>query len=261
MTRTADIQDALKKYYGAPEYAIFFEVMDATGARHNGYADAVVMPLWPSRGTDLMGFEIKVSRGDWLREKANPAKAERFAARCDRWCLVTAQGVISTESEVPAGWGWMEFQPKGLVTIRPAPKLEAQPLDRPFLAALCRASHKVGDDMLRIAVDGKIASLREQDERMLQYRIDQARDQDKQDSAVMAKVRAAVKESDAVRWLGDDEMVAAMVAVMKSGTASAYDGLLGAAQRLEDAAAKIRASHASLALPQAPAKPVRRQAA
>jgi hypothetical protein len=262
MTRTADIQVALKRYYHAPEYAIFFEVMDATGARHNGYADAIAMPLWPSRGTDLIGMEIKVSRGDWLREKANPAKAERFAARCDRWYLVTAQRVVLMESEVPDGWGWMELHPeKGLVTMRPAPKLESQPLDRPFFAALCRAAQNFSKEHLDAAIEERLASARRQDEAMLQHRIDEARDCDKRDAEIMAKIRAAVAENDAVRWLTDAEMVAAMVAVMKSGTASTYSGLLSAAEKLEAAAAQIRASHESLALPPAPPKPGRRRAA
>ena len=45
--------------------------------------DAVIMSLWPSRGLELHGVEIKVSRADWKREAADPAKAEAIAAYCD----------------------------------------------------------------------------------------------------------------------------------------------------------------------------------
>ncbi len=63
----AAIKAALRRSYSEPEWAILFEVGDATGARHTRFADAVVMSLWPSRGLTVTGMEIKVSRSDGTR--------------------------------------------------------------------------------------------------------------------------------------------------------------------------------------------------
>lgn len=61
----ADIEAALARIYSQPEWAILFDVGNATGGRATRRADAVAMSLWPSRGLELYGFEIKVSRADW----------------------------------------------------------------------------------------------------------------------------------------------------------------------------------------------------
>jgi hypothetical protein len=96
-----DICRLLRGKFCAPTHAIFFEVPDATGARHGGFADAISMSLWPSHGLELHGYEIKVSKYDWLREIARPQKAERFAAFCERWWVVTSEGVIDDDSTMP----------------------------------------------------------------------------------------------------------------------------------------------------------------
>jgi hypothetical protein len=97
--KTGDVKALLRQRFSAPTHAIFFEVSDATGYHGTGWVDAISMSLWPSHGLHLEGYEIKVSRYDWKRELAKPAKAEKFAARCDKWWLVTAEGVIEDESE------------------------------------------------------------------------------------------------------------------------------------------------------------------
>ena len=80
------LREAMSKRWAPPEYAVMWEVGRATGAVTNQrYADAVIMGLWPSRGLELHGVEIKVSRSDWRREAADPMKAEAIAAYCDRW--------------------------------------------------------------------------------------------------------------------------------------------------------------------------------
>ena len=86
----------------------------------------------------MHGFEIKVSRGDWLRELKNPGKADELIAHCDRWWIVAAESAIVANAELPPTWGL--FAPAGgrLAVVVQAPKLEPQPLDRAFVAALLR---------------------------------------------------------------------------------------------------------------------------
>jgi hypothetical protein len=141
--KATDLKNLLRKYHKPPEWAIFFEVSDATGARASRYADAVAINLWPSRGLTLRGFEIKVSRSDYKRESQIPEKAEAVARYCDEWWIVSPQGLINTpELELPTAWGLLEAADNKLHITKAAEKTKAAPLDRTFFASLCRAAHK-----------------------------------------------------------------------------------------------------------------------
>lgn len=130
----------LRKRYAAPEYAFFTEVGDRTGGR-NRSADGVALSLWPSRGIELHGFEVKVDRRDWLRELKDPAKADVIAKFCSRWWLVVADAKIVADGELPPLWGLMVAHGDGLKIAKEAGPLEAQPLGLPFVGALVRAIH------------------------------------------------------------------------------------------------------------------------
>jgi hypothetical protein len=52
-------------------------------------------------------MEIKVDRGDWKRELADPKKAEDAAKVADRFSIVAPRGVVEL-AEVPATWGYIE---------------------------------------------------------------------------------------------------------------------------------------------------------
>lgn len=114
----------LQKKFGPPEHCFLSEVRNSTGhARTPRTADALAFSLWPSRGLELHGFEIKVSRGDWLRELKNPAKADAIATYCDRWWIVAGDDkvVVSPEEELPKTWGLLVASDKGLKTVKAAP--------------------------------------------------------------------------------------------------------------------------------------------
>lgn len=135
-----DMIQLLAERYPAPEYAFLPGVRNGTGAqRTTREADAIAMSLWPSRGTELHGFEVKVSRGDWLRELKEPAKAEEIARRCDRWWVAVAERDMVKPGELPPTWGLLAPRGGKLVQVIEAPRLpERGPLDRAFLAALLR---------------------------------------------------------------------------------------------------------------------------
>lgn len=132
------IRTAIADRFAPPEYAVMHEVGEGTGANTGRYADVVIMSLWPSRGLELHGVEIKVTRNDWKREAADPSKAETIAKYCDRWWVITPPGVIDDLSDVPPAWGLREFDGKSWETVREAAITEAIPVDRSFLAALLR---------------------------------------------------------------------------------------------------------------------------
>ncbi len=102
-------------------------------------ADALIISLWPSRGLELIGVEIKVARQDWLREKENPEKADEIGKYCDRWWIVTPPGIVHVD-ELPAAWGLMEWHEdkKKWKTVKPAQSTTVKPVTKEFLAAILR---------------------------------------------------------------------------------------------------------------------------
>jgi len=115
------------------------EVRNATGyGRVTRTADAVALGLWPSRGLELYGFEIKVSRSDLRKELDDPAKAEEIMQYCDRWYLVLGHEELIQPGELPSTWGLMVAQKNRLVVKVEAPKLKAKPLDRKFICSVLR---------------------------------------------------------------------------------------------------------------------------
>ena len=148
------VHGALCRKYSDPEYAIFFEVHDKIGG-HNASADAIAMGLWKSRGQDLHGIEIKDFRSDWLRELKNPAKADTISRYCDYWWLAVSNDSVAKLEEVPSKWGLMVLKGKNLHVVKAAPRLEAEPMSRQFLAALLRRGTEdvMYDARVRAAID------------------------------------------------------------------------------------------------------------
>lgn len=81
------------------------EVTSPGGTRR---ADAVHVGLWSSRGAGRIDVcELKVSRGDWLRELEKPEKAEAWWPYCNAFWLVVPTADIVQDGELPKGWGLM----------------------------------------------------------------------------------------------------------------------------------------------------------
>lgn len=138
-TSAQDVIQALRDRYPANAYAFLTEVADATGFARR-HCDALIMSLWPSRGLEIIGIEVKVSRSDWLRELERPEKAEAIAQWCDRWFLAVGDEEIVKEGELPASWGLYVPSKTGLRCKFPAKQAEPEPQpDRRFLAAVLRS--------------------------------------------------------------------------------------------------------------------------
>ena len=159
------IKAALRLKYAAPQYATLEEVRNATGRtkrRQSGgprYADMIAMALWPSLGLEIIGFEVKTTRADWLKEISDEKKAVAVQQYCDRWYLVvphknyekTVRSLAGGERELPATWGMLTVDDDGKVReIVAAPKLDAQPITRAFLASLMRNACASNPDYLEV---------------------------------------------------------------------------------------------------------------
>lgn len=130
----------LEARYPKTEYAFFKEVPNGTGSQCNRHCDAMAMSLWPSRGLFLTGFELKVSRTDWVKELKQPGKAEPIAQYCDFWYLVVGSKDIVHAGELPPNWGMLAPVAGKLKVITEATKLEPIEIPRKFLAALMRVT-------------------------------------------------------------------------------------------------------------------------
>lgn len=133
----------LEQKYSKPAWAFFRQVRNKTGyADKVRTADAVAVSLWPSRGLEFHGFEIKASRSDWLTELRNPDKAEAVAKYCDQWWLVTTKESYVEPGELPPSWGWMVAEGRKLHVKEKAGQLSAAQLDREFVVSLLRCAHQ-----------------------------------------------------------------------------------------------------------------------
>jgi len=139
-TLTEDLVTRLHCRYPSERYALLEQVRDGPGFSATSSGDLIAVGLWPSRGCEVEGFEIKASRADWLRELAAPAKAENLYAFCDRWWLVVPSvNDVLREGELPPTWGCIEARGKEKLRASvAAPKLTPQPIDRFFLAAILK---------------------------------------------------------------------------------------------------------------------------
>jgi len=162
--RTADLEAAMRMQYRQPEWALFFNVADGTGATQRRWADAVAMSMYPSRGLSLVGFEFKVSRSDWQRERKHPEKAESVAQYCDTWYVVAPEGMIPRQ-ELPEAWGLLEWKgdlklwQKYRATQREKPK----PLTRAFIASLLRSGSKADEAVIDAMVRKEVDKQRQHD--------------------------------------------------------------------------------------------------
>ena len=134
---TDDLLAALAVRYRAPEFAFMSQVRAGIGMTSHT-ADAVAMGLSVPRGLELHGFELKTTRSDWMAEKHNPDKSDPICRFCDRWWLVVSSTEIVERGDLPPQWGLLVPCGDRLVVAVEAPKRDADPLDRSFVAAFMR---------------------------------------------------------------------------------------------------------------------------
>lgn len=144
---TGQVKERLKQKFDKQGVIFLEEVRSGTGFGIGmTYADAVIFQLWPSKGLEIEGFEIKVSRNDWLKEIKYPDKSENISQFCDRWWLVLGDKSIIELAEVPANWGVIIPHGQGLRILKGAPRLQPQPIDRHFFMSVVRQLYRENPD-------------------------------------------------------------------------------------------------------------------
>jgi len=135
---STDLKMRIRGKYPHPAWVVLEELRDGTGFVSQGReADAVAFGTWPSRGFQIIGFECKSQRSDWLNELKNPEKMESIGQFCDEWWIVASEAVAKLE-EMPKAWGWLVPSGAGLKVIKPAEALKPIPADRVLLMSIVR---------------------------------------------------------------------------------------------------------------------------
>jgi hypothetical protein len=257
----------LRLKYPAEAYALFTEVRNATGFKGDRAADAVAMSLYPSRGLEIFGFEFKASRSDWLRELANPRKAEGVCRFCDRWWIVTTTDAVVKRDELPKTWGLMVCTKEGdgLRIVVQAPPLEPAPLDRAFTASLLRAAQKAGNKPLeKVRQEERDKAYREYAERQITV---EARVKQKYEAEIrqLQETIASFEKASGVQINGrgwNMGRIGAAVSAIIDNPVDMHRRLAGLAERATEIANEARAGAEALkALEGLPSRAAARDAA
>lgn len=105
-----DLKAAIHRRYEWPEWHVESEV--TLGGRR---LDVVALNMWGARRWRIVGFEIKVSRGDWIRELDSFQKSEQWTEVVDSFYVVTPPKLIKAD-ELPVGWGHLELAGSRMMT-------------------------------------------------------------------------------------------------------------------------------------------------
>ncbi|MBW6523471.1 hypothetical protein KZ810_08160 [Sphingomonas sp. RHCKR47] len=223
----AQVRAALLNRYRAPEWACFFEVADSTGARATRSADAIAMSLYPSRGLRLHGFEIKVSRSDWLHELKQPEKSVALQRYCDHWWIVTPADIVK-DGELPPTWGHLILKGNGFNCAIKAPVLEREAWSPEFLAALLRRAHDAREQAIRdgvtTAMKDERAAIEKEVERRSKYEIERHT----RTTSDAVRQLAAIREAAGIepeRYFDGEGLGRAIALVHRTGVAATYGSL------------------------------------
>lgn len=134
----ADMEKFLSERYSHPyEWVFLTQVRNSTGSADR-IADAMAFNMYQSTGYEILGFEIKVSRSDWLLELKHMSKSNDIFEYCDKWFLVVPDADIVKEGELPKNWGLLVLKgDKLVVKVRPT-ITPTKPMPDHFIASILR---------------------------------------------------------------------------------------------------------------------------
>lgn len=134
---------AAKSQATGRRYVMAEHVRNTAGFDASNTADAIVIDTWNSSGWAMHGFEVKVSRSDWLTELKKPWKSEAFRPHLHHWWLAVSDPAI-VRDDLPEGWGLLVMRGGRLVQAVAAPRQEPDPMPRSMQVSLLRATMKTG---------------------------------------------------------------------------------------------------------------------
>lgn len=160
MTTEAEIVALLKKRYsgastaGLPRYITASQVPIFSEGAHrridfiavDSMTEEVILPpdtAYTRLPPPVHGFEVKVSRADWLTEyRTGGKKSETWRRYCDYWWLVVPDPKIIKIEELPDGWGLLAGEKQLRTVVKPARSFITKPLDMKLLRTIARHSQR-----------------------------------------------------------------------------------------------------------------------
>jgi hypothetical protein len=152
--KSGEVFDLLRATFRLPEWAFFAEVRTRTGysktfhrdADSERYIDGLALSMYPSKDFERRAFEIKISRGDWLREKDDLRKRSFAYYFSHRFYYVFGEpGIWQPKDDGPMldGIGVYEVVDGQLVLKREALLRDPFPIPETFVASLLRHALQV----------------------------------------------------------------------------------------------------------------------
>lgn len=135
-----------EKFCDSRQWVFLTQVRSSTGGASR-VADAMAFNMYGSTGYEILGFEIKVSRSDFLSELKDMSKSNEIMSYCDKWYLVVPDAAIVKEGELPKNWGLLALKEGKLVQKVRAILTKKTPMPDYFIASILRRS---GDEVERI---------------------------------------------------------------------------------------------------------------
>lgn len=242
---SSSLFERVQRAYPQPAWTVLAELRDGTGFSTRGQScDAMAFGTWPSRGLQIVGFEFKSFRGDWIRELKTPEKAEKFCGYCDQWWLVTGSDGVAKLEEIPQAWGWAVGTPKGLKTMKsPVVRQEiGTPIDRLFFMSIIRniSTAYVPASKLNKLAEGKVKAAIETERSQNKFAIDQA-------NSEVASLQKRIKDfQDASgieidRWTDGKEIGRIVNAVRKGGIRWQLKSIVDAANKAKEVLESVAA--------------------
>ena len=240
---TREIEERIASAFSAPNWHTLFQVRNDGGFNADRTCDAMAVGLWPSSGHKLLGFEIKVSRADWLRELKDPWKAEAFAKFCDEWWLVIPRADMVKPGELPEGWGVMVPHSSGLKRAHHAKAREkVEPLERGLFAAMMKRASTMESKEIQSHFDRGMEAGQKTAHADYKYKVER-----------IAELETAIKdfkEASGIDPLGGWKGAAKIGAAVKFVLDGGINGIRRDLERIDSTAETIRKNIAALALPE-----------
>ena len=137
-----ELRERLRARYEPPEWVLLEEVQPTVWFMNKPRrTDMVGLSTWDSRGLRMVGFELKSSRADVLKELKEPEKAQAMQLYCDLWYLVVGRTDLVGKDELPPNWGLIVPHGKGLKIAKHASELEPAAWPRGLIFMLIRKAH------------------------------------------------------------------------------------------------------------------------
>jgi hypothetical protein len=150
---TDQILAALRRRYGVGSWIGIEEARAGAGYMRKDSErriDYFAIHQFPSKNNHhRIAFEVKVARGDWLKELKDPSKRRMGLMFSNEFFFVAPKGLIAPE-ELPPECGLMEFDParapdRRLAATVKAPWRDSHPPTWSFLVSVLRNAERNGE--------------------------------------------------------------------------------------------------------------------